>query len=50
MDNAKLTLQGKDYEFPVIVGTEQEVGIDFASLRAKTGAIGFDPGYGNTGA
>ena len=50
MDNAKLTLQGKEYEFPVIVGSEQELGIDFASLRAKTGAIGFDPGYGNTGA
>src|SRR5690349_10723003 len=49
MDNAKLTLQGKEYEFPVMVGSEQEVGIDFASLRAKTGAIGFDPGFGNTG-
>jgi citrate synthase len=50
MDNAKLTLNGKDFEFPVTVGAEQEVGIDFSSLRAKTGAIGYDPGYGNTGA
>src|SRR5262249_13987185 len=23
--------------------------IDFTTLRAKSGAIGFDPGYGNTG-
>src|SRR5690349_24900975 len=50
MDNAKLTLQGKEYELPVLVGTEQEVGIDIATLRAKTGAVTFDPGYGNTGA
>jgi citrate synthase len=49
MENAKLKLNGKEYEFPVMVGSEQEVGIDFASLRAKTGAIGFDPGFGNTG-
>jgi citrate synthase len=49
MSTAKLTLDGKEFEFPVIVGAEKEVGIDFASLRAKTGAIGYDPGYGNTG-
>ncbi len=50
MDNAKLILQGKEYELPVIVGSEKEVGIDIATLRAKTGAITYDPGYGNTGA
>jgi citrate synthase len=50
MDNAKLTLQDKEYEFPVVVGTEKEVGIDIATLRAKSGAITYDPGYGNTGA
>src|SRR5689334_2554055 len=50
MDNAKLTLQGKEYELPMLVGTEQEVGIDIATLRAKTGAVTMDPGYGNTGA
>ncbi|PJF41507.1 MAG: citrate synthase [Chloroflexi bacterium] len=50
MDNAKLILNGQEYEFPVIVGSENEVGIDFRKLRATTGAISFDPGYGNTGA
>jgi citrate synthase len=50
MSTAKLTLNGRDYEFPVVVGTESEVGIDFTKLRARTGAIAMDPGYGNTGA
>ncbi|HEX2908200.1 MAG TPA: citrate synthase [Phototrophicaceae bacterium] len=50
MENAKLTLNGREYEFPVISGSEDEVGIDFTTLRAKTKAIAFDPGYGNTGA
>ena len=49
MSTAKLTLDGRDYEFPVVVGTEAEVGIDFTKLRARTGAISIDPGYGNTG-
>ncbi|MBI5670105.1 MAG: citrate synthase [Chloroflexi bacterium] len=50
MENAKLSFNGREYEFPVIVGTEEEIGIDMQSLRAKTKAIAFDPGYGNTGA
>ncbi|HEX4966103.1 MAG TPA: citrate synthase [Thermoanaerobaculia bacterium] len=45
-----MALDGKEYELPVVVGSEGEVGIDIAQLRAKTGAITFDPGYGNTGA
>jgi citrate synthase len=50
MSNAKLILEGKEYELPLVVGSENEVGIDIAPLRAKTGAITLDPGYGNTGA
>ena len=49
MNEAKLTLDGKEYAFPIVVGTENEVGIDFSTLRATTGAISLDPGYGNTG-
>jgi len=49
MKKARLSLDGKDYEFPVLVGSENEVGIDFTTLRNTTGAIGLDPGYGNTG-
>ncbi|MFL6192987.1 MAG: citrate synthase [Thermoanaerobaculia bacterium] len=47
---ARLTLDGKEYELPVVVGSEQEVGLDIQQLRAQSGAITFDPGYGNTGA
>ena len=47
---ARLILDGKEMELPVTVGTEGETGIDISQLRAKTGAITLDPGYGNTGA
>jgi citrate synthase len=46
---ARLHLDGKDYDLPVIVGTEGEVGIDIQSLRGQTGAITYDPGFGSTG-
>jgi len=49
MRTAKLLLNGHDYELPVIVGTEDEVGIDIAKLRPTTGAITVDSGYANTG-
>jgi citrate synthase len=47
---ARLALDGKEYELPVTVGSEGEVGIDIQQLRAQSGAITLDPGYGNTGA
>lgn len=49
MSKAKLELDGKTYEFPVVVGSEGEVGIDVKALRAQSKAITLDPGYGNTG-
>jgi citrate synthase len=49
MTVAKLILDNEEYEFPVVTGTENEVGIDFTKLRPRTGAISLDPGYGNTG-
>ncbi len=49
MESAKLILDGQEYEFPVVVGSEGEVGIDFTTLRAATGAVSLDPAYGNTG-
>ncbi len=50
MSTAKIILDGKEYEFPVVVGSEGEVAIDAQTLRAKTGAITLDPGFGDTGA
>ncbi len=46
---ATLELEGKKYEFPVTIGTENEVAIDIKNLRSETGAITLDPGYKNTG-
>ena len=49
MENAKLILSGKEYELPMFSGTEDERAIDIRKLRDMTGAITYDPGYGNTG-
>jgi len=47
---AKLTLNGETYELPIVVGTKHEVAVDISKLRAASGAITLDSGYGNTGA
>jgi citrate synthase len=49
MKKATLILDDQEFDFPVLEGTENEVGIDFTTLRPRTGAIALDPGYGNTG-
>jgi citrate synthase len=46
---AILELDGKKFEFPVIVGTQNEAAIDINKLRELTGAITLDPGYKNSG-
>ena len=46
---AKLELDGKTYELPIIEGSEKELAIDISQLRAQTGYITLDDGYGNTG-
>jgi citrate synthase len=48
-DTAKLILNGKEYNLPIVVGTEDEIGIDINQLRNSTGAVTYDNGYGNTG-
>lgn len=45
-----ISLEGKTYEFPVIVGTEGEKAIDISKLRDTTGYVTLDIGYKNTGA
>ncbi len=47
---AKIELDGKQYEFPVITGTENEKAIDISKLRDTTGYVTLDTGYKNTGA
>ena len=46
---ARLELDGKTIELPVIEGTEGELAIDVQTLRAKTGYITYDDSYSNTG-
>ena len=49
-DKAILEVGGKKYEFPVLIGTENEIAIDIKSLRTVTGGvITLDSGFKNTG-
>ena len=48
-ETVKLSYKGKDFEFALIEGSENEKGIDIKSLRSQTGLITYDPGYKNTG-
>ncbi len=47
---AKLELEGKSFELPIIEGTAGEKAIDITKLRAQTGYVTLDTGYMNTGA
>jgi citrate synthase len=48
-NTVQLVVDGKPLEYPVVTGTEGERGFDITKLRAETGLITLDPGYGNTG-
>ena len=45
----QLIYDNNTYEFPLVQGTEQEVGIDIKTLRAQTGLVTLDPGFKNSG-
>ncbi len=49
-ETAKLIIEGKTYEYPIVVGSEGEKAVDISKLRAQTSYITLDNGYGNTGA
>ena len=48
-DHAVLSYEGKSYDLPIVVGTENEKAADISSLRSASGLITLDGGYGNTG-
>ncbi len=50
MSSIKVKINNKEIKLPIIVGTEDEHGIDITKLRKETGYITLDPGYANTGA
>lgn len=49
-NKAILEVNGKKYEFPVLIGTENEMAMDISTLRPATGGlITLDSGFKNTG-
>jgi citrate synthase len=48
--SATLSYEGKQWELPVVIGSEDEIGVDISNLRAQSGLVTLDNGYGNTGA
>jgi len=48
-DSATLTTDGHEVDLPVITGSEGEVGVNISKVRAQTGTITLDVGFGNTG-
>jgi citrate synthase len=48
-ENVQLNVAEREIEMPVVVGTENEKGIDISALRKQTGYITLDEGFVNTG-
>ena len=48
-ETAEIKIDGQSYQFPVVVGTENEKAIDISKLRASTGYVTLDYGFKNTG-
>jgi citrate synthase len=47
---AKVNLpDGASIDLPVVIGTENECGLDITAMRSQSGYITLDSGYGNTG-
>ena len=46
---ASITYDGKTFELPTVMGSENEVAIDISKLRGGMGLITMDPGFKNTG-
>ncbi len=47
--SASIRWNDREVELPAVPGTDGDTGIDIGKLRAETGLITYDPGYGNTG-
>src|SRR5882757_9198903 len=47
-EKIELKIDDKTFELPVIVGTENEKGIDIGKLRTQTGYVTLDPAFMNT--
>ncbi|MCW7493833.1 citrate synthase [Leptospira sp. 2 VSF19] len=49
-EKAILKVDGKEFELPILVGSEDEKAIDITKLRQLSGYVTIDSGYLNTGA
>ena len=49
VDTARLDVNEKSIDLPLVMGSESEIGIDISKLRSQTKAITLDPGFVNTG-
>jgi len=47
--SAKLTIDKKSYNLPIVIGTEEDKALDISKLRAQSSYITLDPGFANTG-
>ncbi|MBZ0166348.1 MAG: citrate (Si)-synthase, partial [Candidatus Omnitrophica bacterium] len=47
-EKAKIIINGKTYEMPIVTGTENEKAIDISAFRKESGCIMIDYGFGNT--
>ncbi|MFT5823523.1 MAG: citrate synthase [Crocinitomix sp.] len=48
-ETAKIELDGKIFELPIVTGTENEKALDISKLRGQSGYITLDRGFKNTG-
>ena len=49
MNTAKLIIDEKEYELPLVEGTEGNRALDISKLLRTTGCVTLDEGYANTG-
>jgi len=47
-ENAKFSINGENYEYPVLTGTEGPDVVDIRKLYGQTGAFTYDPGFTST--
>ena len=48
-NTARLEVNEKSIDLPLVMGSESDIGIDISKLRSQTKAITLDPGFVNTG-
>jgi citrate synthase len=48
-DKATLKIKDKEIELDLVLGSENELGIDISALRSNSNVITLDPGFKNTG-